>query len=288
MSRFFDTKVQKISVNAGFSCPNRDGTIGTGGCIYCDNTSFTPGYCFEKSDVISQLEKGKLFFGRKYPEMKYLAYFQSYTNTMGGAEYLEKIWREALSVDGVVGIIIGTRPDCITPVVVELLQRLASETEVFVELGAESFHDRTLKLINRGHDSETTRRAVKMLSEAGIHCGLHLIMGLPGEDESDMLCTVDEVVKLPVESLKFHHLQVLKSTDLHKRIVSGEMKVHTFTAEEYLDLCLKIISRVPRSIAIERFLASSPPEMVVSPKWGLKNYEFTNRLLSRLSKSKFS
>lgn len=282
--KFPGEKVQKISVNAGFSCPNRDGTIGHGGCIYCDNSSFTPGYCFECGDVSSQLLAGKRFFAKKYPKMKYLAYFQSFSNTFGrSVDELEKIYREAMRVEDVVGIIIGTRPDTLPENVVELLARLNREKPVIVEIGAESSHDETLRVINRGHTWKNVEDAVSRLHSAGISVGLHLIAGLPGEDEEMILQTVTRAVALPIESIKMHHLQVLRNTELDRLIKEKKLSVKSFTVENYIDLCVKIVKLVPPNIAIERFLASSPPEKVVMPKWGLKNYEFTNLLKLKLS-----
>lgn len=279
-------KVQKLSVNVGFSCPNRDGTIGKGGCIYCDNTTFTPAYCFGVDSVKGQIESGKRFFARKYPEMKYLAYFQSYTNTFSrdgsGVSHLEALYIQALEEEDVVGLVIGSRPDCFPQEVVEMLGRLNRRCPVFVELGAESAHDATLRLINRGHTWSQTEDAVKRLSAAGIRTGLHLICGLPGETEEMMLQTIDRACALPIDSLKLHHLQVIDGTLLHRKMESGDMEVRPFDMEAYLGLCVRIIRRVPRHIAIERFLASSPPQKVVAPKWGVKNYEFTNLLLKRL------
>lgn len=285
-------KVQKLSINAGFSCPNRDGTIGRGGCIYCDNTSFTPSYCFGRNTVKEQVEAGKRFFARKYPAMKFLAYFQSYTNTFvkigngvgvsSGVDSLERLYRDALEQEDVVGLIIGSRPDCFPEEVVEMLGRLNLEYPVFVELGAETSHNPTLELINRGHTWEQTCDAVDRLTKGGIRCGLHLIFGLPGETEEMMLATVERACRLPVDSLKLHHLQVIASTPLHEGYQSGRITVDPFSMDDYLELCVKIIGIVPRRIAIERFLASSPPEKVVAPKWGIKNYQFTNLLLNKL------
>lgn len=285
-------KVQKLSINAGFSCPNRDGTIGRGGCIYCDNTSFTPSYCFGRNTVKEQVEAGKRFFARKYPAMKFLAYFQSYTNTFvkrgngvgvsSGVDSLERLYRDALEQEDVVGLIIGSRPDCFPEEVVEMLGRLNLEYPVFVELGAETSHNPTLELINRGHTWEQTCDAVDRLTKVGIRCGLHLIFGLPGETEEMMLATVERACRLPVDSLKLHHLQVIASTPLHEGYQSGRITVDPFSMDDYLELCVKIIGIVPRRIAIERFLASSPPEKVVAPKWGIKNYQFTNLLLNKL------
>ncbi|MDE6072033.1 MAG: TIGR01212 family radical SAM protein [Muribaculaceae bacterium] len=283
--KFPGEKVQKISVNAGFSCPNRDGTIGRGGCIYCDNTSFTPGYCFNHGDIVSQLEEGKRFFARKYPKMKYLAYFQSFSNTFGRpVSELERMYREALGVDGVVGLIIGTRPDTLPDDVVSMLSRLNREKPVIVEIGAETSHDSTLKVINRGHKWRDVEDAVERLHSAGVSVGLHLIAGLPGEDDEMVMTTVRRAVALPIESIKLHHLQVLSSTPLARMMADGELTVNPFNVEDYIELCIRIIKLVPRNIAIERFLASSPPARVLAPKWGMKNYEFVNLLRSRLSK----
>lgn len=281
--KFPGKKVQKISLNAGFSCPNRDGTIGHGGCIYCDNSSFTPGYCFKSEDITFQLEEGKKFFAKKYPQMKYLAYFQSFSNTFGrSVGELEAIYREAMGVEDVVGLIIGTRPDTLPSEVIALLARLNEEIPVIVEIGAETSHDETLRLINRGHSWRDVEDAVTRLNAEGISVGLHLIAGLPGENEDMLLQTVKRSVALPIESIKMHHLQVLRNTQLALLIEEGKLQINPFTVEKYIDLCIKIVKLVPQNIAIERFLASSPPEKVVMPKWGLKNYEFTNLLKLKL------
>lgn len=285
--KFPGIKVQKISVNAGFSCPNRDGTIGRGGCIYCDNSSFTPGYCFSNESISSQLNAGKAFFARKYPKMKYLAYFQSFSNTFGRpVEELEQMYREAMNVEDVVGVIIGTRPDTLPQETVGMLGRLNKEMPVIVEIGAETSHDATLELINRGHSWRDVEDAVKRLHEAELSTGLHLIAGLPGETPEMMLETVRKGVALPIDSIKLHHLQILKNTRLAQLWESGKLSVEQFTVEKYIDLCIKIINLVPRKIAIERFLASSPPDKVLSPHWGLKNYEFTNLLKNKLKDNK--
>lgn len=282
--KFPGIKVQKISVNAGFSCPNRDGTIGRGGCIYCDNTSFTPGYCFAEKSITYQLEEGKRFFARKYPKMKYLAYFQSFSNTFGkSVAELEKMYREAMDVEGVVGIIIGTRPDTLPQDVVDMLSVLNEEKPVIVEIGAESSHESTLSLINRGHTWGDVEEAVRRLTAAGMDVGLHLIAGLPGEDDDMILETVEKAVALPIDSIKLHHLQVLLGTPLERMWREGTIDVKPYSLEDYIELCVKIIEMVPENIAIERFLASSPPDRVLAPKWGLKNYEFVNLLRSKLS-----
>lgn len=282
---FPDFKVQKLSVNTSRSCPNRDGTLGTGGCIYCNNRSFTPGYCFSGASVAEQLRDGKRFFARKYPDMQYLAYFQSFSSTYGTG--LKQDLEEASGIEGICGIAVGARPDCLGPEVIEILKEYGRMMPVFVEIGVESLHDRTLRLINRGHDAATAIRAIRNCAGAGLHVGVHLIAGLPGETNEMILDTVRRICDLPIGTLKMHQLQVLKDTPLAAMIESGEVSVTGYSFEDYLDLCVRIVEAVPRHICIERFLAQAPPAMVISPKWGIKNYEFTNLLLNRLSDLRF-
>lgn len=272
-------KVQKLSVDAGFSCPNRDGTISTGGCIYCRNDSFSPAYCNSLESVKTQLEKGKKFFSRKYPDMKYLAYFQSYTGTYNKSiEVLSLLYNEALMVEDIVGLVVATRPDCLNDDVLTLFYDLNKKVPVFIELGAETSHDETLKIINRNHTWQQVENAVKKTADIGLHCGIHLIAGLPGENKQLILETIEKSVQLPIETIKLHQLQVLKDTILLSKIQSGELTIPDFTLEEYLNLCAEIVRMTPNNIVIERFLSQSPPEMVVSPSWGLKNYEFMSKL----------
>ncbi len=274
-------KVQKISVNTGAGCPNRDGRIGSGGCIYCNNMSFTPAYCFGISGISGQLEAGKRFFGKKYPEMKYLAYFQSFTSTYN-PELFNEALKIAASCKDVVGIVVGTRPDCLPADIMAGLRHISQIMPVLVELGVESLHDSTLRKINRGHDSGTAIDAINRLADNGLHPGVHLIAGLPGENEEMFLETVDKIASLPVETVKFHQLQILKGSTLGNSYLQYPDYVRLFTLEEYLDLCMKIVSRLPRRIAIDRFLSQSPPNMVIAPQWGIKNHEFTAILLRRL------
>lgn len=276
---FPDIKVQKISINAGFSCPNRDGTIGTGGCIYCRNDSFSPSYCMSSDSVVLQIEKGKRFFSKKYPEMKYLAYFQSYTNTYGrDTDSLRRLYEDALGCDDVVGIVIGTRPDTITDEVFSMLADISRRAPVFLEIGAETSSDNTLRLINRRHTWKDVENAVCKAHSSGLHCGLHLIAGLPGESEDDILENVRKACELPIETLKLHQLQILFGTPLYNLWKQGDIEVRPFELDEYIKLCRKIMSVVPENIVIERFLAQSPPEMVAAPKWGIKNYQFRTML----------
>lgn len=281
LSGHFDCKVQKLAVNAGFTCPNRDGTKGTGGCSYCNNQSFNPAYCAPVRSVAEQLEEGKAFFGRKYPDMKYLAYFQAYTNTHStDIDRLMGLYQEALAVKDVVGLIIGTRPDCMPQA---LLDRLAAlPAWVMVEYGAESSHDSTLEFVNRCHSWADTADAVMRTHAAGIPCGLHLIMGLPGEDEEMMLTTIDRVNRLPVDTVKIHQLQLVRGTRLARDVEEGRYDIPRFTADEYASLCVKLLRRLRPDIAVERFVSQSPPELLIYPRWNLKNYQFTNLLHNML------
>lgn len=284
---FGNRKIQKISINTTRGCPNRDGRIGRGGCIYCNNRSFTPRYCFDFGSITSQINAGKEFFSKKYPDMAYLAYFQSFTNTYGSnIESLENDYREAMNCESIVGVIIGTRPDCIDDDIIQLLRTLNQEVPIFVELGVESLHDETLLRINRGHDSKASIDAIEKLASEGIHVGVHLIAGLPGESEEDIIETIKRICQLPIESIKLHHLQILKDTPLFESYKRNEMALLFTSAQQYADFCMKVINVVPDEICIERFLASAPPKMVEAPKWGIKNYEFTNIIRNKLNSIK--
>ena len=278
LSRFFDCKVPKISVNAGFTCPNRDGSKGVGGCTYCNNQTFSPDYCKPKLTVAQQLEEGKVFFAKKYPTMKYLAYFQAYTNTYADVAELKKLYEAALAVNDVVGIVIATRPDCVNRELLEYLGELGRQVKVIVEYGVETANDDTLVRINRGHTWAESVDAIRLTHECGLDCGAHLILGLPNETVADMMHTAEAVSALPLSTLKFHQMQIVKGTKLARQVVSGEVSVAKWTAEQYVELCSKIIRKIPRQIAIERFVSQSPADLLISPKWGLKNYEFTNLL----------
>lgn len=288
-------KVQKLSIDTGRNCPNRDGTLGRGGCIYCNNSAFTPGYCHEAGSVSAQIEAGKSFFSHKYPRMQFLAYFQAFTSTHAPLHELIKAYEEAMSCAGICGLVIGTRPDCMPTELLEYLADInALKMPVVVEYGVETVHDSTLRLIHRRHDAATAREAIIRTANAGIPTGAHLIMGLPGESREQMLCTVRQVCSWGVSVLKFHQLQIVIDTTLHSiwqaqqsgtplpEAYAGFPSVTTFSVDEYLDLCAEIVGLVPRDIAIERFTAQSPPELLAAPCWGVKNYQFTHRLLARL------
>ena len=285
LAEHFDGKVQKITINTGLTCPNRDGSLGRGGCIYCNNSSFSPAVTSHAKTVSQQLAEGKKFFARKYPNMRYLAYFQSYTNTYGDINKIMAFYEEAIQAEEVVGIIIGTRPDCMSDDLLSRLAVLNRKKTVIVEYGAESSHDETLNTVNRCHGWSATVDAVNRTKKSAILTGLHFILGLPGETEDMMLQTVDRLSALPVDTVKFHQLQIIKGTRLGFMYLANEKSIKVFTTYEYLNLCVKVISRLRKDIAVERFVSQSPDGLLLAPRWGLKNYEFTHKLLARLGQT---
>ena len=275
-------KVQKISVNAGMTCPNRDGTLGTGGCTFCNNQTFNPAYCRTEKTVTQQLEEGKQFFARKYPTMKYLAYFQAYTNTYAELDRLVSLYEEALRVPDVVGLVIGTRPDCMPDNLLDYLEELNRRTFLIVEYGVESANDETLLRINRGHTFRQSCEAIRRTAERGIRVGAHVILGFPWEPFDELMRQAEEIGRLPLTTLKLHQLQIIRGTQLAREYAEHPWAVPT--AEEYIDLVLHYISRLPYGLVMERFVSQSPPEMVIAPQWGLKNHEFANLLRNRMVK----
>lgn len=278
----FPFKVQKLSVDAGFTCPNRDGRIGTGGCIYCNNQSFSPVYCNRQLSVREQLEEGKRFFGRKYSDMRYMAYFQSFTNTYADLDHLRRLYEEALEVDGIVGIVIGTRPDCVTPTLLDYLQQLNRHTMVTVEYGIETANDHTLRLINRGHDFSCSRRAVEQTAERGITVGGHIIIGLPGETAEESIAQASIMSELRLDILKIHQMQIIKGTRL--AAMYSEHPFHLYSPEEYIETVISYLEHLRPDMAVERFASQSPKELLIAPQWGLKNYELTNLVVNKMKR----
>lgn len=282
LRQYFEGKVQKISVHAGFTCPNRDGAKGVGGCTYCNNQTFNPEYCDPKLSVAQQLEDGIRFFARKYPAMRYLAYFQAYTNTYGELEHLKAMYEEALAVDGVVGLVIGTRPDCMPDALLDYLQELNRRTFLMVEYGIESANDETLRRINRGHDFAAAAEAVRRTHERGILTGGHLILGLPGEGRDELLRQASLIASLPLDMLKLHQLQLIKGTRMAREYEEHPEWFHLYEADEYIELVIDYIERIPEHVVIERFISQSPHSLLIAPDWGVKNYEFVDRLRRRM------
>jgi radical SAM protein (TIGR01212 family) len=274
----FPCKVQKISVNAGFTCPNRDGAKGFGGCTYCNNRTFSPQYAAAQKSVSRQLQEGVRFFARKYPHMKYLAYFQSYTNTYGAPDELLSKYHEALNFPDVAGLIIATRPDCMTDELLAELQKISRNRFLLLEYGVESTSNDTLKLINRGHTYEEAAETIRRTHEHGVRCGAHLILGLPGESRDTMLAHADNLSTLPITTLKLHQLQLIKHTGMAAQMAKNPELFHLFTVDEYIDLCIDFLKRLNPSIYVDRFISQSPEQMLAVPGWGLKNHEFMTKL----------
>ncbi len=283
LKRYFPYKVQKISLNAGFTCPNRDGTKGQGGCTYCNNQTFNPEYCRTEKTVKVQLEEGKRFFAHKYPEMKFLAYFQAYTNTYAELESLKRKYEEALSVDDVVGLVIGTRPDCMPDELLRYLESLSRQTFLLVEYGIETTCDETLKRINRGHTYADTVETVQRTAARGILTGGHVILGLPGESYDDMVSQAGVLSELPLTTLKMHQLQLIRGTRMAYEYEQNPAGFHLFDdVNEYIELVIDYIEHLRPDIVPERFVSQSPRELLIAPDWGLKNYEFTARVQKRM------
>lgn len=282
LRQHFPYKVQKISVDAGFTCPNRDGRLGTGGCIYCNNDSFNPSYCQREKSVKQQLVEGKEFFRRKYPEMRYMAYFQAFTNTYSTLDHLKSLYEEALDVEDVVGLVIGTRPDCIDDTLLDYLTQLARQTMVTLEYGIETANDDTLRLIRRGHDFQCVRDAVERTKGRGIVIGGHVILGLPGEDAEESVRQATIMSELGLDVLKIHQMQIIRGTRLAQ--MYAENPFHLYTPEEYSELIVRYLEHLSEDMVVERFASQSPKEMLIAPKWGLKNYELTNLIVNKMKR----
>ncbi|MBQ7180361.1 MAG: TIGR01212 family radical SAM protein [Bacteroidaceae bacterium] len=280
-------RVQKLSVSSGLSCPNRDGSLGTGGCTFCLNRAFTPSYADPSLSIGRQLEAGKQFFanktaGKQVPAHsktatpRYLAYFQSYSNTYAPLPELERIYEEALSVPDVAGLVIATRPDCITPALLDYLERLSRRTFLLIEYGIESANDDTLRRIHRGHTFKQSQQAVRLTAERGIHVGGHVILGFPWEDRPELMRQADLIAQLPLTTLKLHQLQIIRGTEMARQYEAAPWPMPT--AQEYADLVVEYVSHLPQSLILDRFVCQSPPEMVIAPRWGIKSSEFDKLL----------
>lgn len=276
-------KAQKLSVDAGFTCPNRDGTKGRGGCTYCNNESFKPEYCLPARSVTQQLDEGIKFFSHRKQPYKYLAYFQTYTNTYAPVNKLKRLYFEALRHPKISGLVISTRPDCIDQQKLDMLEQLAEKFYISLEFGVESCNDETLRKVNRCHTFADTQKAITAAAGRGIHIGAHLILGLPGEDETMMLSHAVKLSSLPVNSIKFHQLQVVTNTKMAKEYRANPAQFPSFTSDEYIDIVIRFLEKLRPSIVIERFAAQSPKNMLILPHWGLKNFEIRNKIEKKMA-----
>ncbi len=278
----FAERVQKISINAGFTCPNRDGSRGIGGCTYCNNQTFSPEYCKPTKSITQQIEEGIAFFNHKYEAQIYLAYFQSYTNTYDKIENLKIIYEEALKHPKVIGIVVGTRPDCVNDELLDYFAELSKKYYVMIEYGIESTNDRTLEFINRGHDYATAEKAIKDTAARGIKTGAHLILGLPHETQEMIMNHANRISKLPLTAIKLHQLQLVKGTKMARQYAEHPEWFHLYTADEYIDLVIDFLELLNPEIAVERMISQSPPGFLIAPKWDLKNFEFVIKAERRM------
>jgi radical SAM protein (TIGR01212 family) len=268
----FHAPVYKVNVDAGFTCPNRDGTVSVGGCIYCNNDSFRPSACTSKASVREQIGQGIPYLRRRYFAEKFIVYFQPFTNTYAPVKTLEQLYREALDQPGVVGLAIGTRPDCVDVEKIALLEELAREHFILVEYGLQSIYDRTLEFINRGHDYDCFKRALDMTAGRGIRIGAHLILGFPTETREEMLAMAHELSRLPIQFLKLHQLQIIRDTALADLYTKQHFM--TFGYEEYLSLVADFLERLSPDIVLQRLFAAAPENILVAPIWSKTRSEF--------------
>lgn len=269
--KLFGERVQKLSIDAGFTCPNRDGSKGEGGCTYCNNDAFNPSYCSPDKSITLQIEEGIKFHQKRYRRAgSYLAYFQAYSNTYSSLDTMKKRYSEALGYPGVIGLIIGTRPDCIDNVKLEYLKELSDKYYVAVEYGIESCYDKTLRRINRGHSFNEAAEAVHATSELGIKTGGHFIFGLPGESRKEMLDEAGIISRLPLDTVKFHQLQIIKGTRMEREYMENPSEFNLFSWEEYLEFFVSFIERLNPGIVVERFTGEAPPGFLNNQLWGKK------------------
>ncbi len=282
MKERYGQPVYKVNVDAGFTCPNRDGSVATGGCIYCNNDSFRPAACTSAASLREQIKKGIPYLRSRYGAEKFLVYFQPYTNTYAAVDILERLYREALDNPGVVGLAIGTRPDCVDAGKIRLLESLARDYFILVEYGLQSIYDRTLEFINRGHDYASFRNAVELTAGRGIHIGAHLILGFPTETREEMLAMAGELSRQPIEFLKIHQLQVVKDTALAD--LYAEKPFATFGYEEYLEMLADFLERLSPGIVLQRLFAAAPDDILVAPVWNKTRSELLRDLDALMEK----
>lgn len=280
--KIFGGRVQKLSIDAGFTCPNRDGTAGTGGCTYCNNAAFSPSYCNPQTSISAQIEKGMRFHSKRYRKsVAYLAYFQSYTNTWAPLDELKNKYEEALGYPGIAGLVIGTRPDCVSDELLDYLAGLSEDNYIAIEYGVESCYDRTLARINRGHDFACSVSAIKQTADRGINTGAHFIFGLPGETREDMMNEAAVISALPLKTVKFHQLQIIEGTVMEHEYKNNPADFDLFTWDEYREFFIKFLERLRPGIIVERFTGESRQGMIKNPGWGNLRSEEMLRLFEQ-------
>ena len=277
--------MQKVTIDAGFTCPNRDGTKGVGGCTYCNNDSFNPSYCIPYKGITRQIHEGVEFHAERYRRAdKFLAYFQAYSNTYAPLDKLKELYSEALSVPGVIGLVIGARPDCIDDAKLDYFRELSEKYYVIIEYGIESCYNSTLARVNRGHTFEESVDALERTAKRGIKTGAHFIIGLPGESNEDILNEIPLINKLPLSTIKFHQLLIVKDTAMALEYQKQPENFHFYTIDEYIDFFISVLERLNPEFAVERFTSEVPPRYQAGPNWGLvRTYTLLQKLEKRLA-----
>lgn len=278
----FGAIVYKVNVDAGFTCPNRDGTLGVTGCIYCNNDSFRPSECKPELPLKQQIQNGINYLTLRYKARKFLVYFQPYTNTYASVDDLFRVYSEALSIPSVIGLAIGTRPDCIDEEKLVMLQELAEKHFIIIEYGLQSIYNKSLQYIKRGHDYKTFIDAINMTEGRGIYTGAHIIVGFPTETIEEMILMADEISKLPLKFLKIHQLQIVKGTLLAEQYLKEPF--HTFGYEEYLDFLVDFIERLSPEIVLQRLFATAPEDILIAPIWGKTRQQIIRDIEERFIK----
>ncbi|MCF8298492.1 MAG: TIGR01212 family radical SAM protein [Saprospiraceae bacterium] len=266
----FGERVQKVTIDAGFTCPNRDGSLGIGGCSYCNNDAFNPSYCTPEKSIKQQIEEGIEFHANRYRRAeKFLAYFQAYSNTYNPLNELKEIYNQALEIQGIIGLVIGTRPDCIDKEKLEYFKEISKKKYIILEYGIESCYDKTLEKINRKHSFQQAVDAIIMTNDYGVKTGAHIIFGLPGESKEEILKEAEILSSLPLDNIKFHQLQIIKGTQMEKDYKSNPGQFSFFTLDEYIELMVDFLERLNPNFVVERFAGEVPPRFIAGPNWGL-------------------
>jgi len=285
--RKFGGRIQKLSIDAGFTCPNRDGTTGQGGCTYCDNSAFNPSYCTPEKSITQQIEEGIEFHEKRYRRAAgYLAYFQPYSNTHAPLNILKEKYAEALAFPTIKGLVIGTRPDCIDEEKLEYLQHLSKTHYIIIEFGLESCYNKTLQRINRGHTFEQSVQALELTHKYGLKTGAHIIFGLPGETRVEMLSQAQTLSRLPINNIKFHQLQIIKNTRMAEEFRNSPDDFLHFSLDEYIEFIIEFVEQLNPAFVIERFAGEVPPRFLAGPGWGrIRNDQILNRIERRLEEN---
>ena len=280
--REFGGRVQKLTIDAGFTCPNRDGTVAKGGCTYCNNDAFNPNYCTPSKSITQQIDEGIEFHAVRYRRAdRYLAYFQAFSNTHAPLDKLEKLYTEALANPKIIGLVIGTRPDCVDEQKLDYFQELSKKYYIALEYGVESCYNKTLELINRGHNFEKSVWAIEETHRRGIKTGAHIIFGLPGESREEMMAEAAILSKLPLNTIKFHQLQIIKGTTMELQYLQNPSMFNLFGMEEYFNFMVDFLEQLNPNFVVERFTGEAPPRYLATPPWG--NYR-TDQLMVMLEK----